>query len=250
MKISIITATYNSENYIDTCLDSISSQTYEHIEHIIIDGKSSDKTLTKIKKHKFKKSIIISEKDKGIYDALNKGIKHSSGDIIGFLHSDDIFYNEVSLEKVCKEFSKSKNLDAVYGDLLYVKRDNLNKVIRRWISEPFFPHLLRRGWMPPHPTLFIKKKIFETNGYFDESFKISADYLFILKVFSQKKFNSKYIPETLVKMRLGGSSNGSVKQLKSKFLEDWRVLRKNKFSILESIVSLFFKNFLKLFQLL
>jgi glycosyltransferase len=175
MKITLITATFNSEKNICDCLQSVSCQTYKRIEHIIIDGASSDNTLEIIKTKSNHISKIISEPDKGIYDALNKGIRIATGDIIGFVHSDDILSSKDILTSILKSFTEEK-ADGVYGDILLVKRNDLNKIIRYWKSNPFNKKQLTYGWMPPHPTLFLKKEVYEKHGFFNVNFKISGDY--------------------------------------------------------------------------
>ncbi len=247
MKVSIITATFNSAETIDQCLKSIASQTYKNVEHIIIDGNSSDRTLEKIKNSSYKPSKIISEKDDGIYEALNKGTKHATGDIVGFLHSDDFFAHSEVLDNIIQKF-KNSNIDAVYGDLEYVSQKNINKTIRKWKSSPFKSKFIKYGWMPPHPTLYVKRKIINSLNGFDPSFKISADYMFVLKIFSQPNFNSQYIPQVIVKMRTGGMSNKSFTKIILKSKEDWIVLRKNGFGFLNSFKILLFKNISKIAQ--
>lgn len=248
MKISIITATFNSAEKIDLCLNSIVSQTYTNFEHIIIDGNSSDNTIEKIKNYPYKPFKIISEEDNGIYEALNKGIKYANGEIIGFLHSDDFFANNEVLQNIAETFKNNKNIDAVYGDLEYISQKNISKTIRKWKSSPFKLNLLKNGWMPPHPSLYVKKKIINSLGGFDTSFKISGDYMFILKIFSQANFNSKYVPKVFIKMRTGGLSNKSFTKIILKSKEDWIALRKNQFGFLNSFKVLLFKNISKLAQ--
>lgn len=248
MKISIITATYNSAENIGLCLRSIISQSYTNIEHIIIDGNSNDNTLEKIKNYPYKPFKIISEKDDGIYEALNKGIKYATGDIVGFLHSDDFFANSKVIENIAQTFKNNNFIDAVYGDLEYISQKNMTKTIRKWKSSPFKLKLLKKGWMPPHPTLYIKRNVFNSCGGFDTNLKISADYMFILKMFSQPNFNSKYIPQVFIKMRTGGISNKSLIKIILKSKEDWIALRKNHFGFLNSFKVLIFKNISKFAQ--
>lgn len=248
MKISVITATFNSEKTIDKCLTSLSSQTYKNIEHIIVDGKSTDKTLVKIRNHSYKSTKVISEPDKGIYDALNKGIKNSSGDIIGFLHSDDYYSNQNVLEKIYYEFKKNSKIKAVYGDIDYVSSTNNTKIIRKWRSRNFEKKLLSYGWMPPHTSLYIKKEYLELINGFDTRFKISADYASIIELFAIKEFTTKYIPEVLIKMQLGGASNQSLSKMILKTKEDWKALRINNYNFYNSIRAIIFKNFSKLGQ--
>lgn len=210
MKISIITITYNSEKTIADTIKSVLVQTYKNIEYIIIDGKSSDKTLKIINKYKKKKFKIISEKDYGIYDALNKGISLATGDIIGFLHSDDVFYDKQVLFNIAKTF-ENYNIDSLYGDLLYVNAQNTNKIIRYWKSKDFNKSSFKAGWMPAHPTFYVKKEIYKKYGNFNINLKISADYELMLRFLYKNTISTKYLPLILVKMRMGGTSNVNLK---------------------------------------
>ncbi len=212
MKVSIITVVYNGKNTIEDCLKSIYSQTYPAIEHIVVDGGSTDGTLDIIKRNKKSISKWISEPDKGIYDALNKGIKMAAGDIIGFLHADDVYAHDKVIETVVSNMKKY-NVDSCYGDLLYVDKNNTNKIIRYWKSQPYRNGLFRKGWMPPHPTFFVKKEVYEKYGYFNTNFKIASDYELMLRFLHKYKISTCYIPEVLIKMRLGGASNRSLKNL-------------------------------------
>ena len=221
MKVSIITSVFNNEKHIEDAINSVLNQTYKNIEYIIIDGNSTDNTKKIIEKYLDKIDVFISEPDKGIYDGLNKGIKNATGDIIGFLHSDDIYYDNKVIEKVVNNFNE--NIDGVYGDLVYIKE---NKVIRYWKSGEFNIEKLKKGWMPPHPTLFLKKSIYDKYGLFDLDFKIAGDYDFILRVL-KNNLNLKYIPEVLYKMRVGGASNKNIKNIIQKSKEDLKALHKN-----------------------
>jgi glycosyltransferase involved in cell wall biosynthesis len=209
MLISIITASFNSAATITDTLKSIQSQVYNSIEHIIIDGLSSDNTLAIVNSfpHLTK---IISEKDLGIYDAMNKGIAAASGEIIGILNSDDVYYNNQVISKVMAAF-EDDSVDAVYGDLLYVKQNDLSKIIRTWRSGNFTKKKFYFGWMPPHPTFFVRKKVYEEIGNFNLSLHSSADYEFMLRALFRYSYQPCYIPEVLVKMRTGGRSNATIK---------------------------------------
>jgi len=247
MKISIITATCNSQNFIASCLDSISSQTYKNIEHIIVDGKSTDKTLEIINKHPFKPAKVVSEKDRGIYDALNKGIKNATGDIIGFLHSDDIFENEYVIEDLVRAFEKSDG-DLVYGNILHVHQENTKKIFRTWSSLPFRKDLLKEGWMPPHNGLFVRRKIFLKHGVYNINFKIAADYEWILRVFSKDSVKATYIDKLILRQRIGGKSNGSLLKIVQVMIEDYKALRSNQNGLVESVKILTRKKLSKLDQ--
>jgi len=228
MKISIITATFNSGKFIESCIKSILKQNYKKFEIIIIDGLSTDSTIKKIKTllYKHNNIKIFSEKDLGIYHALNKGIEKATGDIIGFVHSDDLLYNKNVLSNIIDVF-KNSNIDGVYGDLQYVEKQNTNKVIRYWKSKDFKPNLINKGWTPPHPTLYLKKKVYEKHGFFDLNYKISSDYDFMTKIFKDNTFNFKYIPKVITKMRVGGISNKNIKNVLIKSLEDYKVIYRN-----------------------
>ena len=224
MKISIITITYNSASSLQRALDSVQSQNYKDIEHVIIDGASMDGTRKLIeayaKQHKNVK--WVSEKDNGIYDAINKGIRLATGDLIGFLHSDDMFYSVDSIEQIVAAFEQNQ-ADVVYGDLQYMRG---NKVVRRWKSNAFNPRALKYGWMPPHPTVYVRREVYQQVGEYDSWFRISADYDMILRIFTAG-YNTHYIPEVLVCMETGGASNKNTKARLSKTMEDYIVLKKN-----------------------
>jgi len=228
LKVSIITATFNSAKTLDMCMSSVLNQTYSNIEYIIIDGKSKDNTVELISSKSEKHNHInwISERDKGIYDALNKGLSRATGDIVGFVHSDDYLAETTIVEKIVKAFN-TYNADGVYGNLHYVNFDDVSQVVRNWVSKPFRNKLLNHGWMPAHPTLFLKNDVYKVNGNFDLSYHIAADYDFILRVFSNTKYTFHYLPQTIVKMRVGGVSNNSLKNLITKTKEDFRAAKSN-----------------------
>ena len=224
-------------------------QNYTNYQYIIIDGASSDETINVIKSNLSIISIYQSSPDTGIYDALNKGIALADGDVIGFLHSDDIFSSNNVLSMIANAFEDS-SVSATYGDLTYVKRQNISKIIRRWKSNKFRRDALNTGWMPPHPTLYVRREWYNNIGDFDTSFKISADYLSILKFFLNPNFKAHYIPFQLVTMRLGGVSTNSIGKLLIKTSEDWKALRMCKFGIWKSIHALLGKNIRKFNQFL
>ena len=229
MKISIITITYNSAATLPRALESVRSQTYGDIEHIIIDGASTDGTKELIINYQL--SIInsqspkvrwISEPDGGIYNALNKGIAMATGDVIGFLHSDDVLYSPDSIGQIAAAF-ESSGADVVYGDLEYRHGD---KVVRRWRSNAFRRGDLKYGWMPPHPTVYVRREVYRQVGPYDEWFRISADYDMILRIFTAG-YKTRYIPQVLVAMETGGASNRDAKARLSKTQEDYIALKKN-----------------------
>jgi glycosyltransferase involved in cell wall biosynthesis len=209
MKISIITITYNSAQTVEDTLRTVVSQDYPNLEYIIIDGKSKDNTLQIVDKYKDRIAKIISEKDKGLYDALNKGIKQATGDIIGMLHSDDLYANEKVISKVAKKFAEDPSIEGVYADLVFVNRNDVNKPMRVWQSGEYKEDSFLQGWMPPHPTFFVRKEVYEKFGGFNTGLKLSADYELMLRLIHKNKIKLAYLNETIVKMRMGGVSNVS-----------------------------------------
>jgi glycosyltransferase len=209
MKLSIITVVYNNERTIKDAIESVIGQSYNNIEYVIIDGKSKDNTVSIIEEHENKLGYFISEKDSGIYDAMNKGIKAATGDVIGILNSDDLYQSATVIESVMTQFIENPTLDIVYGDLVYVKSDNVDKVVRNWKSNSYYNNFFEEGNVPPHPSLFVKKNVYEEAGLFNLDFKLAADYEFMLRIFKKHNFESKYINKVIVKMRLGGATNQS-----------------------------------------
>ncbi len=225
MKISIITVVYNNVNTIRTAIESVLSQTYSNIEYIIVDGGSNDGTVEIINEYYDKISLFISEKDDGIYDAMNKGVTKATGDVIGILNSDDLYENNKILELIATQFIDYKELDILYGDLVYVSKNDISKVVRRWKSCDYDDTFFERGEVPPHPTLFLKKNIYEIAGSFNLEYKLAADYEFMIRIFKKYTFKSKYISQVFVKMRLGGATNKNLKNIylgNLEILEAWR----------------------------
>jgi len=210
LKISIITVVYNNKETIKDAIDSVLGQKYKNIEYIIVDGASTDGTIEVIQSYGDKVSKFISEKDTGIYDAMNKGISLASGDIIGILNSDDFYVDEYVLEKIVKEF-ESKNVDSVYADLVYVNPQDLNKVVRYYNSSYFTPEKFAYGWMPAHPTFFVKKEVYEKFGVFKTDYKIAADCELLTRFLARNKITYSYIKTPIVKMRIGGASTNGIK---------------------------------------
>ncbi|KAF0130588.1 MAG: hypothetical protein FD155_1398 [Bacteroidetes bacterium] len=244
MKISVITIAYNSGHSISDAIDSVLSQTYNDIEYIIVDGKSKDNTVEVVKSYGSRISKFVSEPDKGIYDALNKGIRMASGDVIGFMHSDDLFASDDILAKVAEIF-KTNDVDSVYGDLQYVYKNDTNKVLRYWKSGRFSLRRLKMGWMPPHPTFYVKKKVYDSYGLFNTDFRIAADYDTMLRFLGKHRISTYYLPEVMVKMRVGGASNRSLKNIIKKTKEDMKAIQDNNFG---SFFTLVFKNLRKVKQ--
>lgn len=225
MKISIITITYNSAATIEQTINSVLDQNYSNIEYIIVDGGSTDNTLQIIEKYKSKISKFVSGKDNGLYDALNKGIDLATGDVIGILHSDDFYIDNTIIEKYAATFIKNHS-DAVYSDLFYVDKENTNKIIRKWKSGNHKPNSFLHGWMPPHPTFFVKRELYQKFGKFNLEFKHSADYELMLRFIHKHKIRINYLHEFTIKMRVGGQSNVSVQNRMNANIEDrkaWKI---------------------------
>ena len=228
MKISIITVCFNSETTIRDTLESIKHQDYTNIEYIIIDGGSTDDTLKILDEYSEMITILVSEQDKGLYDAMNKGIALSNGDVIGILNSDDLYQDSKVINEVMGEFKNNSELDILYGNLVYVKSDDTNKVIRNWISKKYYSQFFENSNVPPHPSLFVRRKVYNEAGLFDLDFKIAADYEFMLRIFKKNNFNSKYLNRLIVRMRLGGASNSSVSSIINQNKEVLKAWEKNK----------------------
>lgn len=227
IKISIITAVRNRVNVIANAIESVSGQSYHDIEHLIQDGLSTDGTLEVIGRYNSSIIRLESKRDSGIYDAINKGILRAQGDVIGLMHSDDFFADPLVLAKVAEAF-QDPDVDGVYGDLDYVDSADTRRVLRRWRSGSFAIENLRRGWMPPHPTVYLRSHVFKKWGVYDTSYRISADYDAMLRYLSMGEVKMTYIPEVIVKMRTGGESNKSLYNLAKKSCEDYRAIRTNK----------------------
>ena len=204
-KISVITVTFNSEKTIEETINSVRSQNYKSIEHIIIDGASSDNTLKIIESYSESIAFTLSEPDDGIYHAFNKGLSKATGEIIAILNSDDVFFDAEVISLVAETFIQTRS-DLVYGDTIMVKEDNLESVVRHWKSSNFIPGSFRNGWHPPHPSFFVRKSVYEKFGYFDTSIDVSADFELMLRFMEKNKVSSSYINKTLTRMRVGGHS--------------------------------------------
>ena len=208
MKVSIITASYNSAATVLQTLASVAQQDFPDIEHIIIDGLSTDNTLEIVSGYPHVARLLCA-KDDGIYDAMNKGIEAATGDVIGILNSDDLYVDGKVISKIASIFEKTE-VDICYADLQYVHQDDISKVIRTWKSGHFTPRSFYWGWMPPHPTFFVRRQVYEKVGLFNTKLKSAADYELMLRILVKYKLTACYIPEVLVKMRSGGMSNSSL----------------------------------------
>lgn len=246
MKISIITVVWNNRNTIKDAINSVLNQTYQDIEYILVDGASTDGTVEIIKSYGDKINQFISEKDKGIYDAMNKGIDLATGDIIGILNSDDIYFNKNVIQNVMNKF-KENNIDSIYGDLYYVKENDLNKVVRYWKSSIFIQDSFIKGWHPAHPTFFVKKEIYKKYGYFDLNMNVSADFELMLRFLEKYKISTFYLAEVMVKMREGGESNQSIKNIIKGNLNILKSFDKNGINV-NKFIYLFYRFIPKIIQ--
>ena len=247
MKVSIITISYNSAETIEDTIKSVVSQDYPNIEYIIIDGASKDATLSIVDKYKDKIAKVVSEKDKGIYDAMNKGVQNATGDIIGILNSDDYYYDTTVISEVVRLFEQEKT-DGLYADLVYVDRADSEKIIRYWKSGKYTLGKFLKGWMPPHPTFFVKKEVYTHFGLYNTDLRSAADYEFMLRVIHKHKISLTYMPRVLTKMRVGGMSNVSLKNRWRANMEDRRAWKIN--GIKPRWYTLTVKPLSKLFQFL
>lgn len=209
MKISIITITYNSAATVEDTIKSVASQDFPDVEYIIVDGLSKDRTLEVVNRYSNHISKVISEKDKGLYDALNKGISLATGDVVGMLHSDDLYADNNVISRIAQKFASDPSIEAVYADLVFVDRDNPEKILRTWKAGEYTEDAFKEGWMPPHPTFFVKKSVYDRFGGFNLDLKLSADYELMLRFIHKHQIKVAYLPETIVKMRMGGISNTS-----------------------------------------
>lgn len=213
IKVSIITVCYNSEKTIEETILSVKSQSYHPIEYIVVDGASKDNTLSIVERYRDTIDVIVSEKDAGIYDAMNKGIEKASGEVIGFLNADDLFAHSDAIKKIVDIF-ESSNAEAVYGDLVYFSRKNTqDKIVRYFKSSRFKQGNFAKGWCPPHPTFYVRKSVYARLGGFNLKLGMGNDVELMMRFLEKEKIKSFYIPEVLVKMRMGGVSNQSLKNI-------------------------------------
>ncbi len=208
MKVSIITTTYNTGKTVGDTIESVLGQTYHDIEYIIVDDKSTDDTLSVVNKYKDKITKIVPAEHSGIFGALNIGVGLATGDIVAILNSDDFYISNDVIENVVKEFEKT-GVDSVWGDMLVVDKNDVNKVVRNWKSSPYTEGAFQKGWHPPHPTFFVKKEIYNKYGLFRTDFSTAGDFELVLRFLERYKITSSYIPKILTKMRAGGQSNKS-----------------------------------------
>lgn len=229
MKISVITACYNSAATIGDTLRSIAEQTHPDIEHIVVDGGSQDMTMEIVRVKGAHVAHAISEPDQGIYDAMNKGIRLATGEIVGLLNSDDFYASPEVLTQVARVFADPR-IEASWGDLCYVGQTDTSKIVRFWKSSPFTPGLFARGWCPPHPTFFVRRAVYERYGAFDLRYRIAADVELMARLLEVNKVRGAYIPQILVRMRMGGASNRSLRNTFQLNQEIWRAFRHHRLS--------------------
>lgn len=213
MKVSIITVTYNSSATLGDTLQSVASQKYSDIEHIIIDGASTDDTLKIVEQYSNNIACLVSEPDKGIYDAMNKGLMLVTGDIVGILNSDDIYMDELVITDVVACFMANPDTDAVFASLCFVKPTDMTSVVRIWKGSPYYPGAFSKGWHPAHPTFFVRRSVYAKYGCFDLDFDVSADFELMLRLIEKHRIKTHFLNRTIVCMRMGGESTGSIQKI-------------------------------------
>jgi glycosyltransferase involved in cell wall biosynthesis len=246
MRVSLITVAYNAERHLQHCIDSVLAQDYPDIEYIIIDGGSTDGTLPLIHGYGDRIAQVVSEPDRGIYDAMNKGVRLATGEVIGLINADDFYAHPQVISRVMATFA-AQDTDTVFGDLVYVEAHDLDKVVRYYPSRGFHPRQMRRGIMPPHPTFFARRSMYEQYGYFDDHFRICADFDLMLRWFHHHEVSYVHIPEVLVKMRTGGVSTNGIRSTRMINREILHSLRKN--GIPSNLPLIYSKYLTKIFQL-
>ncbi|KRB58112.1 glycosyltransferase family 2 protein [Flavobacterium sp. Root186] len=244
MKITIITVCYNRKGTIEKAIQSVLSQNYHDIEYIIIDGNSKDGTQEIIESYTDRISKYISEPDKGMYDAINKGFQLATGDVIGLMHSDDEFYDRKAISRIAARFEYDSNIEGVYGDGIYVSNDKEERLIRDRIGGVFSLKRVKKGWLPLHPTVYLKKAVIDKHGLYNLDFKIASDTEFLLRYLYKHKINMSYIDAYIVKMRMGGMST-SLKRAFEVLYEDYKIY---KFHGLAAILVVFLKKSIALRQ--
>ena len=226
MKISVVTASYNSAATIGDTLQSIAAQTHRDVEHLVIDGGSRDDTVQIVRAHASPGLKVVSERDRGIYDAMNKGLALATGEVVGFLNSDDMYADPQALERVAQAF-RDPAVDVVYGDIVFVAERDTRRTVRLWTSRPYTPGLCSSGWMPPHPSLYVRRAVYEKHGGYDLAFPAAADFEMALRLLDIKRLRSVYVPAVQVRMRMGGQSTRSLRNIISGSREVSRACRKH-----------------------
>ncbi len=226
MKISVVTVVFNGADTIEDTLRSVAGQTHDDVEHIVIDGASSDSTMEIVNRYRDHLAVVVSEPDRGLYDAMNKGIARATGEVVGTLNADDVYAHADVLRKVATVFADPK-VDACYADLVYVARNSPEKVVRYWTSQSFQPGLFRRGWLPAHPTFFVRRSVYQRYGTFDLDYRIQSDFELTMRLLEVHRIRSVYVPEIFVRMRMGGTTNRSLANIIRGNLESYRACRKH-----------------------
>lgn len=245
MRISIITVCKNAADMVGGCIRSVQDQTHHDLEHWIIDGASTDSTLAEIKASGHPEEFLLSEPDSGLYEAMNKGLALATGEVIGFLHADDLYAHSRVLETVANTI-KAAPIDACYADLAYVDPEDLDHITRFWKSETYRPGLFRKGWMPPHPTFFARREVYGKLGNFDTQFTIGADWDLLLRFIEVNQIPTQYVPGLWIKMRKGGASNRSLSNI---ILNNRQCLKAfGKYGLHPSLAYPFYKLFHRLSQ--
>lgn len=247
MKVSLITVVYNGEKYLNECIQSVIAQDYVDLEYIVIDGGSTDTTLSIVERYKDDISKFVSEKDKGMYDALNKGIAYANGEIIGILNADDMLASNDVISNIVEKF-KAEKADGVYGNLNYINPNQSNGIVRKWVSKSFTKRDIQLGWMPAHPTLYLKKKLFREFGNYSLDYGTAADYELMLRFLYQHEIKAVFLNQLIVDMRIGGMSNANAKQRYYALLNDLKAIRSN--SIRYPVITLLLKKLSKIGQFL
>lgn len=230
MKITVVTAVYNGAGTIEDTLRSVASQNYPNIEHIVVDGASKDATLAIVERYRKGIARIVSEPDRGVYDAMNKGLSAATGEVIGFLNADDVFAGPTVLSRIAETLALT-DIDACYADLDYVSQSDPTRIVRRWRSEPYRPGLFERGWMPAHPTFYARRRVYEAFGGFDLSFKLQADFELTMRLMRIHGIQTTFVPEVWIKMRTGGMSNNSIRNIVRGNIEAHQACRKHRLQV-------------------
>jgi glycosyltransferase involved in cell wall biosynthesis len=226
MKISVVTVCHNSASTIEETLLSVAEQRYQDVEHIVIDGASTDGTLDVIHKHHDKIAVMRSEPDCGIYEAMNKGIARATGDVIGFLNADDVYADTGVLADIAGVFT-DVGIDACYANLVYVAKEDTSQIVRFWKSEPFRNGMFEKGWVPPHPTFYARRAVYQRLGGFNLKYKLAADFELMARFLGRHHIRVSYLPRITVRMRLGGATNRSMMNIIRQNIEIWQAARAN-----------------------
>lgn len=227
MKLSIVTVVRNNAATVAEAVASVLSQDYPEVEYVVIDGASTDGTLSRLEPYRERLAVLLSEPDRGIYDAMNKGIAMSTGEVVGLLNSDDLYAHASVLSRVAEAFGQQPDLEAVYGNLVYVAFDQVERVVRRWRSKAYVPGYFTRGEVPPHPAFFVRRSVYERLGVFDTRFRLAADYELMLRLMERHQIKTRFVDEVWVRMRLGGVTNNSWRNILRGNLEIKRAWRVN-----------------------